>query len=67
MNPSSTLTTLKSSPASCGRDVLNNADWKSRLLAGDPEAKKQLLAWGTIAVTAEPFERDRSALEDGAI
>jgi hypothetical protein len=34
---------------------LNNAEWKTRLLAGDPEAKRQLLAWGTIKITSRPL------------
>jgi hypothetical protein len=34
---------------------LNNAEWKTRLLAGDPVAKRQLLAWGTIKVTSRPL------------
>lgn len=34
---------------------LNNATWKSALLAGDPVAKRQLLAWGTIKITSRPL------------
>jgi hypothetical protein len=34
---------------------LNNAEWKTRLLAGDAEAKRQLLAWGTIKITSRPL------------
>jgi hypothetical protein len=34
---------------------LNNAEWKTRLLAGDPEAKRQLLAMGVIKLTSRPL------------
>jgi hypothetical protein len=34
---------------------LNNPIWKTALLAGDPEAKRQLLAWGTIKITSRPL------------
>ena len=34
---------------------LNNPEWNAALLAGDPEAKRQLLAWGTIKLTSRPL------------
>jgi hypothetical protein len=34
---------------------LNNAEWKAALLAGNPTAKRQLLAWNTIKITSRPI------------
>jgi hypothetical protein len=34
---------------------LNNPEWKAALLAGNPEAKRQLLAWGTLKITSRPL------------
>jgi hypothetical protein len=34
---------------------LNNAEWKAALLAGNPTAKRQLLAWGTLKLTSRPL------------
>jgi hypothetical protein len=34
---------------------LNNAEWKAALLAGNPTAKRQLLAWNTIKITSRPL------------